>query len=62
MPQSYKMKNLIEVDGTWKSEGQDLEIKEILFDVDGILDAKWTGREDEIKQRLLEVIPPEEYI
>jgi 5-methylcytosine-specific restriction endonuclease McrBC regulatory subunit McrC len=62
MPQSSKMEHLIELDGTWKSEGQDLEIKEILFDVDGILDAKWNGKEDKIKQRLLELIPPQEFV
>ena len=40
---------------------QEIEIKEILFDVDGILDAIWNKREDEIKQRLLEIIPTEEF-
>ncbi len=62
MPQSSKMEHLIELDGTWKSEGQNLEIQEILFDVDGILDAIWNRREDEVKQRLLKLIPPQEFV
>lgn len=61
MPQSSKMENFIELDGTWKSEGQDLEIQEILFDVDGILDAIWNGRDGEVKQNLLKLIPPKDF-
>jgi len=66
MPQEYKMGHIIEMGNTWKTkmrdtDKQDIEIQEMLFDVDGILDAIWNGREDEIKQRLLELIPPKEF-
>jgi len=66
LPQESKGESIIEVGNTWRSkiqetDMQEIEIKEILFDVDGILDAIWNKREDEIKQRLLELIPTEEF-
>lgn len=61
MPQAKKMENIIEIAGTWKSEGQDLEIQEILFDVDGILEFISAGRDDEIEKRLLELIPLKDF-
>ena len=66
LPQENKMVHLIEMGNTWKTkmhetDMQDIEIQEMLFDVDGILDAIWNGREGEIKKRLLELIPPKDF-
>ena len=61
LPNSGKSEKLIDLGNTWKAELQDIELQEMLFDVDGILDAVWNGREDEIKQRLRELIPPNQF-
>lgn len=67
LPQKTRGKSLIENGSTWNNkvdatDMQEIEIQELLFDVDGILNAVWNKREDEIRQRLLELIPLEEFI
>ena len=61
LPNSGKSEKLIDLGNTWKAELQDIELQEMLFDVDGILDAVWNGRENEIKQRLHQLIPPKDF-
>jgi len=62
VPHPGKSGKLIDLGLTWKAELQDIELQEVMFDVDGILDAIWSGREDEIKQRLIELIPPKDFV
>ncbi len=66
LPQKTKMEHFIEEGNKWKTkilktDTHDVEIQELFFDVDEILDMVKKKRGKDIENRLSELIPPEEF-